>query len=68
MVVMLIYQDGVAQCDWLKLIFSCHPLARRDNNNILLNFNQSNDVDVILVCDTLEETRIFYVFAFFGWL
>ena len=25
---------------------------------MLLNFNQSSDVDVILVCDTLEEARI----------
>ena len=33
-------------------------MARRDNNNILLNFNQSNDVDVVLVCDALEEAHI----------
>ena len=55
---MLFYQDGVAPFDWFQIIFSCRPLARRDNNNILLNFNQSNYVDVILVCDALEEACI----------
>ena len=67
MVIMLIYHDGVEPYDWFQIIFNCRPLARRDKNNILLNCNQSNNVDVILVCNALQDVFIsFCVYVLCG--